>query len=203
MALAKAVSISPPNMDCIQVHIVGTSPYMQAKFSKKAEIMAKMQEGSTARSKKSRIARDYDADCSGAMYVSSEGWNGIPASAFRKAMISACRLVGFKMTMAKLAVFVEADSLDVDEGTPLIRINGEWERSDMPCRNATGVIDIRSRPLWREWSADVRIRYDMDQFTQQDIVNLMARVGAQVGIGEGRPDSKDSAGIGFGLFKIQ
>ncbi len=199
----EVVSISPPNMDCVQVHIVGTSPYMQAKFSKKAEIMAKMQEGSTARSKKTRAARDYDADCKGAMYMASEGWNGIPASAFRKAMISACRLVGFKMTLAKLAVFVEADGLDADEGTPLIRINGDWERSDMPCRNATGVIDIRSRPLWREWSADVRIRFDRDQFTHQDVANLMARVGAQVGIGEGRPDSKDSAGIGFGLFEIR
>ena len=73
----------------------------------------------------------------------------------------------------------------------------------MPCRNATGVIDIRSRPLWREWSADVRIRFDRDQFTHQDVANLMARVGAQVGIGEGRPDSKDSAGIGFGLFEIR
>lgn len=198
----KAVNISPPNMDRVMVHIVGTSPYMQAKFSKKAEIMAKMQEGSAARSKKTRTARDYDNDCKGAMYISSAGWNGIPASAFRKAMISACRLVGFKMTLAKLAVFVEADGLDADEGTPLIRINGAWERSDMPVRNATGVIDIRSRPMWREWAADVLIRFDMDQFTHLDVVNLMARVGAQVGIGEGRPDSKDSAGIGFGLFEI-
>ena len=35
-----------------------------------------------------------------------------------------------------------------------------------------------------------------------DIVNLISRVGMQVGIGEGRPDSKQSAGLGFGLFEI-
>jgi hypothetical protein len=33
-------------------------------------------------------------------------------------------------------------------------------------------------------------------------MNLLARVGMQVGIGEGRPDSRESAGIGFGLFRI-
>jgi hypothetical protein len=42
----------------------------------------------------------------------------------------------------------------------------------------------------------------MDQFTPEDVANLMARVGMQVGIGEGRPDSKNSAGMGWGLFKI-
>lgn len=36
-----------------------------------------------------------------------------------------------------------------------------------------------------------------------DVANLMNRVGAQVGIGEGRPDSKNSAGMGWGLFSIE
>jgi hypothetical protein len=38
--------------------------------------------------------------------------------------------------------------------------------------------------------------------TADDVTNLINRVGLQVGIGEGRPDSKDSAGIGLGLFEI-
>jgi hypothetical protein len=38
--------------------------------------------------------------------------------------------------------------------------------------------------------------------TADDIVNLISRVGLQVGVGEGRPDSKQSAGLGFGLFQI-
>jgi hypothetical protein len=43
----------------------------------------------------------------------------------------------------------------------------------------------------------------MDQFTHQDVANLMTRVGLQVGLGEGRPDSKNSAGMGWGLFQIE
>jgi hypothetical protein len=56
--------------------------------------------------------------------------------------------------------------------------------------------------LYREWSATLRIRYDAGMLTDSDVVNLLARVGLQVGIGEGRPDSKQSAGLGFGLFEL-
>jgi len=72
----------------------------------------------------------------------------------------------------------------------------------MAVRNATGVADIRVRPMWREWGAHVRVKYDADQFTLTDVTNLMARVGMQVGIGEGRPDSKSSAGLGWGTFEL-
>jgi len=33
-------------------------------------------------------------------------------------------------------------------------------------------------------------------------MNLLHRAGLQVGIMEGRPDSKDSCGCGWGTFKI-
>jgi hypothetical protein len=52
------------------------------------------------------------------------------------------------------------------------------------------------------WSAEVRVQYDADQFSATDMANLMTRVGTQVGIGEGRPDSKMSAGMGWGTFKL-
>jgi hypothetical protein len=44
--------------------------------------------------------------------------------------------------------------------------------------------------------------YCQSSFTANDVVNLIARVGLQVGIGEGRPDSKESAGLGYGLFEV-
>jgi hypothetical protein len=56
--------------------------------------------------------------------------------------------------------------------------------------------------MYREWEAVLRIRYDAGILTADQLVNLISRVGVQVGIGEGRPDSKESAGLGFGLFDI-
>lgn len=204
--MAKATEtlvIKAPNFKRVEFRIEGTSPYVQCRFSAKAmqAMMAKMAAGPQAKKGKAREARDFDADYRNAMHVSTEGWVGIPAGAFRNACISACKIVGFKMTHAKLSLFVDADGFDAVDGTPLIRIEGEPERMDMTVR-IQQTTDIRVRPMWRDWSANLRISYDADQFTAQDVANLLSRVGMQVGIGEGRPDSKTSAGLGFGLFRI-
>jgi hypothetical protein len=164
--------------------------------------MAKMAEGSSAKSKKERTARDYDKEAEDARYRAPEGWEGVNAAAFRAGMISACRLVGFKMTLAKLSVFIEADGFDKQDGIPLVRVYGKSETFTAHTRNATGVVDVRSRPMYREWAIKLRVRFDADQFNVQDVYNLIARVGGQVGLCEGRPDSKSSAGCGFGTFEV-
>lgn len=200
----KSLTIAPLNIRSILIPIVGIAPLMLNRFSIKAKtmMMDRMKAGSTAKGKKVRDARDFDADVKGALYTSPDGWHGMAASAFRAAAISACRLVGFKMTLAKLSIFIEADGYDAQDGTPLVRIAGTYETNVMHVRNQTGVADIRARPLWREWKALVRVKYDADQFTAQDVINLFARVGQQVGIGEGRPDSRESAGLGYGMFRV-
>jgi len=203
---ATVITIDRPKFKTLAFEIEGTAPYMQLRFSQKTklEMMAKMEAGSTSRSKKTRTARDFDVDFQQAQHISEEGWNGIPAAAFRNACIDACRMVGFKMTHAKMSVFVEADGFDLHEATPLVRIIGEKpERVEMAVRNATGVVDIRVRPLWRRWGAIVRIRYDEGQFTAEDVYNLLLRAGQQVGVGEGRPFSSKSNGLGYGLFTIK
>lgn len=204
MSNDKQITIKAPNIKTIQLRINGTAPYVQLRFGEKAinTMKEKMEQGTTAKGKKTREARDWKREFKDAQHVSEDGWNGIPASAFRQAMISACRLVNFKMTLAKLSVFVVADGIDALDGTPLIRIDGTPEMCQHHTRNATGVADIRTRAMFRKWSATVAIRYDADQFSETDVVNLMARCGEQVGIGEGRPDSRDSAGMGWGTFEI-
>lgn len=199
-----AVAIKPANIQRAVFNIEGTAPYVQARFSAKAmqAMRSKHEAGSAGKKSVAKAARDFDDDYEQAFHRSTDGWDGIPASAFRCAMISACRLVGFKMTIAKLSVFVEADGFDRVDGIPLIRFNGTPERTEMFVRNQTGVADIRVRPMWRDWSAQVRMSFDADQFTLGDVTNLIQRVGLQVGIGEGRPDSKSSAGLGWGTFRI-
>lgn len=198
----KTIAIKAPEFRILEVRIKGAAPYVQHRFYKKAEIIATQMAGAQAKSKKVREARDFENDYRQSMHVSRQGWIGIPASCFRNAMISACRTVGYKMTHAKLAASVIADGFDADDGTPLVRINGEPRQHFAHCRNDNGSVDIRCRPMWEEWSATVRIRFDAGMFSAGDIVNLMMRVGMQVGIGEGRPDSRDSAGLGWGLFDL-
>jgi hypothetical protein len=188
------------------VFIRGTAPLCVHKFSQKAQksIEATQEAGAVAKTKKVREPRQFEEDYENAKYVSTEGWLGVNAAAFRNAMISACKAAGFVMTRAKLGVFIEADGFDRDEAeTPLVRIYGEQSMWKAMARNANNSFDIRSRPLWKKgWKARIKVNYDESIFGQTDIFNLMERVGKQVGIGEGRPDSKNSYGIGLGMFEI-
>lgn len=202
----EAISIKAPNFRRLEFTLTGTAPLMQARFSEKAR--QKMHDaqaaGSTAKSKKIREPRDFDADFKGAMHVSEDGWTGVPAAAFRNACIDVCRMVNFKMTHAKMSIFVEADGFDRVDGQPLVKLlAGAPEKTEMACRNANGGTDLRVRPMWREWSLKLRVRFDADQFTESDVANLLERAGMQVGIGEGRPFSKQSNGMGYGTFTIK
>lgn len=203
----EAIHIAPPNIQTGEVWIKGTAPLVQHKFSRKAKeaIKAKQEAGSTANKGKKKEAKNFEQCFQEARHISMEGWDGIPAAAFRNACISACRLVGFKMSLAKLSVFIVEDGWDRDEGTPLVKIIGEEPRmleSMVRIGGIQKVCDVAVRPQWLNWGARLRFRYDADQFTPSDIVNLIARVGMQVGICEGRPDSTSSAGMGWGLFEI-
>ena len=199
------VTVPAANMRVAEFLIVGTAPYVQCRFSQKAieQIRATQAAGSQAKSKKVREAKDFEAAYESSKHLMENGECGIPAGAFRQAMISACRLIGFKMTLAKLAVFVDADGFDVVDGTPLIAIIGTPEKHEMMGRNANGSVDLRVRTMFRKWSARLRVKFDADVFSVTDVSNLLSRVGQQVGVGEGRPDSKKSCGLGWGTFDIQ
>ena len=199
----ESITIAAPNLQTMDIKIVGTAPFVQHRFSKKTatEMLNKHIEGTTNKSKK-HDKRDIEQDYKDATHIGEDGKYGIPAPAFRSAMISACRVAGYQMTKAKLSVFVLADSIDEEDGSPLVHIQGEPELHKSAVRLSSGVASIAIRPMWRRWSAVVRVRWDADQFTQTDVLNLMARAGVQVGIGEGRPDSKKSNGMGWGTFEL-
>lgn len=203
------VTIKPPNFGFAEFNIAALKgvPLVVHRFSAKtqAQMKQKMEIGKAASSKKgNREAKDTDDIYREARYIHKDGWDGFNASSIRKAMISACRLVNFKMTLAKLSIFVEADGVDeIQPQISLIRIYGEPTKQEDMARVSTGEPYVTVRPAYHDWKAKIRIRFDADQFTLEDVTNLMARVGLQVGVGEGRPDSKNSAGMGWGLFKIE
>lgn len=196
------VTITPPNFQSLELVIEGTAPLVMQRFAAKAEMMAKMAEGGAAKNKKNRPARDFAKDAENATHYSDDGWIGFPASAFRASAIRACSLVAFKMTMAKMSIFVNGDGIDREDGTPLVRIYGKHTPFTMYVRNATGVIDIRSRPMFKQWAAKLKIEFDADQFGAADVINLFSRCGRQAGIGAGRPNSTNSCGLGWGTYRV-
>jgi hypothetical protein len=200
------VTIPAPRISTAVFEIVGTAPLVIHKFSRKGQTQMEeaQRAGCQTQSKKKRPPKDFEALAEAAKYKSADGWCGFNAAAMRNALIGACRLVNFKMTIAKLSIWVVADGRDAEDGTPLVRIYGKAPRVDIrPARNDNGSVDLRARPMWPDWSAKVKLQWDEDQFSLGDVANLLARVGMQCGIGEGRPSSKMSAGIGWGTFEVK
>lgn len=201
----QVTNIAPPNLQTAILQIEGISPLVIHRFSAKAkqEMADKMQAGSVAKKGKKREAANFESLYNQSRYISSEGWDGFNASCIRAAAISACRLVGFKMTLAKLSLFVIPDGYDKAEPEfGLIRIYGKPRRLESIARVETGACYVTVRACYDDWRATIKIRFDADQFSISDVTNLLARVGEQVGIGEGRHDSRNSVGMGWGSFRL-
>lgn len=203
----EVVDIRPPDFRTAIFRIRGTAPYVQHRFSAKAQaqIRAKQAAGDKAAAKP-RGPRDFEADYRAALYQAAAGWRGLPAGSFRRALITACSVIGFPMTQGKLTLFVEADGRDRQDGTPLVRLlKTAPEKIESAVRNSgrgSGA-DIRARALFDAgWQAVLRIRFDADVFSVADVAALVARAGLQVGVGDGRPSSPRSAGMGWGTFEI-
>ncbi len=217
--------IAPLRMAIVTVPIIGVTPLKILRFSKKkqSQVQATQEAGSQARSKKTRAAKDFNAEYEDAKYLctqrvlSTEGperdakykegdktetWLGLNATGVRNGCIETCRVAGMVMTRAKMSVFCEADGIDDLDATPLVRVFGTPEMTIDHVRNASGVIDLRPRVMFREWRMVLRIRFDEDQFSASDIVNLLVRVGAQNGLGEGRANGTNGNGCGNGEFKV-
>ena len=117
------------------------------RFSQKMreKMKATQEAGEKAKKGTKKEPKDFQALFEGASHRGPKGQYGIPAAAFRNAMISACRMVGFQMTRAKLSVFVDGDFFDAEEGIPLVKLDaGEPECVEHTVRNDSGVADIRA-----------------------------------------------------------
>ena len=199
------IVIKAPNVGYLTLRIRGRVPYVQNRFSARAiEGIVEDQEKGGVKTKKKKPPRDFDAEYQEALHISTEGWYGIPATGLKDAIVRAAKLAGHTMTDIKVSVFVEEDGYDRDGITPLVRIaKGEPHPTMAMVRNQAGVYMPRVRPAWQPgWEAIVTIRYNADVLSADEVANLLAHAGEFVGIGEGRPSSKNSSGMGWGLFKI-
>lgn len=200
------IVIPVPQLSSITFDVIGTAPYVPCRFTEDAvaAMVKKQMEGDKPGKKIVRKPKDFDRLYDQGFRTSTEGWHGIHAGAFRKAMIDACRLTDMKMVQAKMTVFVQADGFDVADGMPLVKIRtGKPERFQRVGWNANGTPDIRMGPRWVDWSVKLRLRWSASQFQIEDIYNLVNLAGDHVGIGSGRPLSKNGTGCGWGTFKIK
>jgi len=181
------------------VPIIGTSPLIPHKWSEKALRMMRGKQGvdGSGAVREKREAKIAEDEAEGCQYYLADGTPGIPATAFKAAIVGACRLFeGLTMVMAKQAVFVVGEGVE-----QLVRIEGERTlREDTP-RNATGVADLRYRYAYYPWRTSLLIRYLPSVIDPGSIGTLIDAAG-NGGVGDWRPSAPKSATGTFGCFEV-
>lgn len=175
--------------------IEGTEPLIVHKFSEKAQKM--IEDKQAKKSKGGRELRDPEAEFRGALHVFTDGKRyGFPTGGFKAAMIRAGKQLGYVMTDLKGWFFIEPD----EKETNLVEIIGEPEmRTDM-VRIGNGVADVRYRPVFNDWAAALRIRYNNKSISAEQLAEILALAGFACGIGDWRPEK--AATGNFGKWKI-
>ena len=145
------VVIPPIIPKLIEVEVVGITPLLVCAWSKKAK--QQMLDKQMKKANRGKLAKDPDADYKASLYVSTEGWTGIPAGGMKGCLVNACRAVdGLPMTLAKRMIFVQSQGV-TKEGQELIRVYGEHKMHEGMVRiDNGGTADIRFRAIYTEWS---------------------------------------------------
>jgi len=192
--MKKSVEVLEFSIREVVIPIIGISPLIVHAWSEKAKREIADKQAGKAKNKK-HDTRVPEEDYEQAKHKSPQGWEGFPAAGFKAAMIRGAKMIGLEMKTTQTAFFVRADC----EETQLIRINGEPRmRTDM-VRVGMGSADIRYRPEYANWTADLTIEFNAGIISLDQIYQLVKGAGYGCGIGEMRPEKGK---FNFGRFKL-
>ena len=182
----KCVMVKPIDLIGLRFRIIGTSPLVVHNWSKKAMAMLRMT--AAERRKVPKVARDPETEAEGATYRTADGRHGILAMAVKTAMITAAHKdMGLPRSVVMKAIrFAESGVIPLECEEPIIR--------EDVVRVGMGATDLRYRPQYTKWAATIRMDYDAESLTSQDVINLVNRAGFSVGIGEWRAEKGGELG---------
>ena len=188
------VEIKEFSIKQVTVPITGISPLIVHAWSEKSKKMITDKQSGTAKNKKHEI-RKPEEDYENAKHKSVSGFDGFPAAGFKAAMIRASKSLGMVMKDTQTAFFINADC----EQTQLVRIYGDVSlRTDM-VKVGMGASDIRYRPEYKNWYAELKIEFNEGVLSLNQIFQLVKAAGFFCGVGEMRPEKGK---FGFGRFKL-
>ena len=125
----------------------------------------------------------------------TEGRYGMPAAAFRNAMIAVGRNKGasggINMASARQMFQVMGDIIP-------IRCRVFRRRVD-PAVTQQKKLIATVRPEFIDWEADIPIRYNADVISAAQVVNLVQQAGFAPGVGSWRPECKGN----HGMFEVR
>lgn len=193
------VNLQKIRVETARISLAGDSPLLCHRFSQKmkAEILAKQQK----KAKPRKEAKDPEAQYRESLYPYPEGGYGFPVLAFKNAAVGACRYAdGVRMTEARGAFHVIGDHVMIgSELYELARIEGEPEMHESVCHVGMGTADLRYRGVFPIWTTTLRVDYNVNALSLEQIVNLLNTAGFGIGVGEWRPERNGR----YGMFSVE
>lgn len=189
-----AIELKPINLADITIGIRGTSPIIMHAWSEKAKASLRLTAAERRKVKKTK--RDPKGESDAAEYRTADGKPGLPAMAVKSALISvAHKDIGLEKTLLRKSLYIVCD--DPNGVIPFTNKPKRRVREDM-VRVGAGATDLRYRPEFTGWEADIVLRINYDALNENDLVNLMNLAGFGSGLGEWRPEK----GGDMGRFEI-
>lgn len=193
MVKKNVVSVNDFSIKVITVKIKGLSPLIAHNFDTGTIGKIEDKQQGKAKTEKHKV-RVPENDFEGAKHKSPLGFEGFPASGFKKAMIRGAKMIGLVMKDVQTSMFVKADC----EETQLVKVDGKCRmRTDM-VRLSSGVADVRYRPEYLDWKAVLNIEYNAGILSPEKIIQMVRAAGYGVGVGDWRPDK----GGTYGRFEV-
>lgn len=190
-----SMALKPMDVRWLETTIHGED-LITHRWSEKArkEMLANQQRSKEEKklAKMNREKKDPEGDFQGARYHwDDKDW--FPANGIKKAMVSAGYALGIPRSIVQRSVMVcGVDRRDYVE----IKFARVVMREDAVKVGPFGKreTDLRYRPEYQNWSADLRIRYRADVITAEQVLLLLRDAGFSIGIGEWRPERGGQAG---------
>lgn len=190
-----SITLPPLRIKAMDIYVIGDTPLIVHRWSEKAkkEILDKQMQ----KAKPAKAAKDPEQDFQDSLYVlpDNQGY-GFPIIGFKNAAVTACTSVDGITKVAARQAFRVGGTL---AGGELVKIEGDEPtmREDM-VRVGMGTADIRYRGEFKTWWARIRVMFNENVLSVEQIVNLFNTAGFGVGVGEWRME-KDGQ---FGCFHV-
>lgn len=182
------VRLLPLKICVMELTLIGDSALICHAWGIKAKRM--MLGKQMGEAKLAKEPKDPNADFLESLYPYPGGGYGHPAVAFKSAAVDACSHIdGVTKVEARGAFHLDGDLVKII-GTPTMR-------EDM-VKIGPGTADIRYRGEFKEWSCKIRLRYNQNVLSLEQIANLFNTAGFAIGVGEWRPERNGS----FGMFHV-
>jgi len=194
-----AITVADIGLSTLSIPIKGLTPLLPQKWTESAleQMRAKQQKGKTAENRRSK---DPVKDAHESTYWLGENEPGMPAGAFKSAMISA---VGLYKSLTKVGskMMFGVEGQGPDNLVPII--DCAWEAREFQVRNATGVADLRYFNVIMPWRAILVVTFPPALIEASAVVSLVDAAGKFAGVGGYRPSAPKVSSGTYGRWEVE